>query len=216
MTEMFYNRTYEKAFKKSDCKEDLGTTELFVVPEAQFCSNISQQDADNKAIEYAEVEGPIFANRVGGCCNVFYSKKQEGYFYSKKCPEGQAQETPTHFVVEAGAFWSTDSVEEANREARRCLECKGQAAADSSGTCVTIYYNEEQHGWFTKRCKPGWKGPDKYRRILAGTVSSFISVEDANEKAKEQLQIEGQEWVNLNTKCEPKSDDDLCSSNYEF
>lgn len=42
MKEIFYNTTYQKLFKKNDCPENLGSEEMFVVPEAQFCSDISQ------------------------------------------------------------------------------------------------------------------------------------------------------------------------------
>lgn len=44
----------EKVFKKSDCPEDLGSEETFIVHEAEFCSDISQDDADRKAEEFAE------------------------------------------------------------------------------------------------------------------------------------------------------------------
>ncbi len=213
MKEMFYNKTYQKSFKKSDCPEDFGTTELFVVPEAQFCSDISQSDADRKAEEYAEVEGPLYANRVGGCCKIYYSQKQEGDFYRQDCEEGYAQEEPTHYVVEAGRVWSKDSTEDANYEAIKILKAEGQAEANRSGVCKKVYYSEPQHGWFSKKCKEGWKGPEKYRTLPSGAETSFISQEDANQKAKERLLKEGQEWVDFNTRCEPVVDP--CSFNFE-
>ena len=110
-------------------------------------------------------------------------------------------------MVEAGRVWSKFSTEIANYEAAKILEQEGQAAANESGVCKTVYYNEDQHGWFSKRCKEGWKAPEKYRRIYAGTVTSFISVDDANEKAKKILEEEGMKWVNENTKCEPVVDE---------
>ena len=72
MKKMYYNKEYRKAFKKSDCPEDLGSEETFIVHEAEFCSDISQDDADRKAEEFAEKEGPLYANKVGGCCKVYY------------------------------------------------------------------------------------------------------------------------------------------------
>ena len=53
MKKMYYNKEYRKAFKKSDCPEDLGSEETFIVHEAEFCSDISQDDADRKAEEFA-------------------------------------------------------------------------------------------------------------------------------------------------------------------
>ena len=53
MKKMYYNKEYRKVFKKSDCPEDLGSEETFIVHEAEFCSDISQDDADRKAEEFA-------------------------------------------------------------------------------------------------------------------------------------------------------------------
>lgn len=213
MNEIYYNKELKKEFKKNDCPEDLGTTEMFVVPEAQFCSRISQEDADNKALEYANVEGPLYANRMGGCCKVYYSSKQEGDFYKSNCPDGFKQETPTHYVVEAGRVYSTESVEDANYEARKILKSEGQAAANASGECKRIYWNDRQYGFYSKKCGSGWKGPDKYKSKDAGTVYSFVSVEDANRLAKNILDKEAQEWVEENTRCEPIVDP--CEHNWE-
>ena len=153
MKKMYYNKEYRKDFKKSDCPEDLGSEETFIVHEAEFCSDISQDDADRKAAEFADKEGPLYANRVGGCCEVYYNTRQEGDFFKTDCPDGQKQEEPIHYVVDAGRVWSKFSTEIANYEARKILDQEGQAAANESGVCKTVYYNEDQHGWFSKRCK---------------------------------------------------------------
>lgn len=202
MKEVYYNTTYQKAFKKNNCPEDLGSTELFVVPEAQFSSYVSQSDADRQAMEYAEAEGQSFANRFGRCCEVFYNQKQEGDFY-RSCEEGMAQEEPTHYVIPSGTVDSLYDTEDANFKAEMMLKEKGQAEADKNGICKTLYYSEEQHGWFHKECRDGYRGPDKYRRLEAGAATSFISLEDANEKAREILDKEGQDYVDYYTKCEP-------------
>lgn len=91
---MYYNKEYRKAFKKSDCPEDLGSEETFIVHEAEFCSDISQDDADRKAEEFAEKEGPLYANKVGGCCKVYYNTRQEGDFFKNDCPDGQNKNNP--------------------------------------------------------------------------------------------------------------------------
>lgn len=203
---MYYNKEYRKEFKKIDCPEDLGTTEVFVVPEAQFCSTESQEAADKLAADWAEVEGPKYANIYGGCCNVYYSKRQFGYFFKDDCPEGYEQEEAIYYEIEKGRAWSRVSVEDANRKAAEILKAEGQAAANSSGICKPVYYNEEQGMWFTKDCGEGWTSQPKYRTIAAGVVKSFVSIEDANNKAKEKLANDGQEWVDYNMKCTPIND----------
>lgn len=210
---IYYNAEYRQKFKKNDCPEDLGTTEEYIVPAAQYVSTVSQSDADNKAKKDAEENGQKFANNVGGCCNVYYNQRVEGDFYKNDCPEGMKQEVPTHYVVEAGRFHSTESVEDANREAEEALASEGQAAANTSGECKTIYWNERQHGWYKKACGEGWDSKERYRTISEGTVYSFISVEDANRIAKEKLDEESQQWVDENEKCEPVTDP--CSGGWE-
>lgn len=200
---MFYNNKVSKIFKRNNCPEDMGSEVAFMVPVALFCSDVSQEDADRKAIQYMDSEGQAFANKNGGCCKVYYSRKIEGDFFCSVCPEGQAQSDPTHFIVEAGTFFSLDDQDDADWKAEKYLAKEGQKLADTTGVCKTIYFNKEQHGWFSKKCENGWIGPEKYRKILAGTLFSFESEEDANAKAKELLMKEGQEWVDYNTKCEP-------------
>ena len=203
---IYYNSEYRQEFKKDDCPEDLGTTEEYVVPAAQYVSNVSQADADNKAKQDAAENGQAFANRMGGCCNIYYNQKQEGDFFKDDCPDNMKQQTPTHYVVEAGTFYSKESVEDANAMAREKLMIDGQAEANLKGQCSPIYWNERQHGWYKKTCRAGWSSPERYKSLDAGTVYSFVSVEDANALAKEKLDEEAQRWVDENEECEPVVD----------
>lgn len=200
---IYYNKEYRKSFKKDNCPEDLGTTEEFVVEEGQFVSRISQADADRQAEEYAEKEGQKFANNFGGCCHVYYNRKVEGDFYSSKCTGDTRQKNPTHYTVEAGRFYSADSPADADKMAEKALAEEGQAAADNNGQCAPIYWNNRQHGWYTKVCPDHWESKPRYMSIDAGEVYSFVSVEDADRLAKEKLDEESQTWVEENEKCDP-------------
>lgn len=214
MKNVYYNVTYQEEFKKNDCPENLGSVELFIVPEAQFCSYISQYDADNQAIEFAKSNGQEYANRFGRCCDVYYNQKQEGEFYSSICKDGFAQENPTKFTIEEGSVYSLYDVEDANFHALELLEKNGQKMADEHGICSELYYSEEQHAWFKKKCRPGWEAPERRRSLAPGSATSFKSVEDANAKAYEMLLEQGTEWIEYNTECKPV--DGLCSSNEDF
>lgn len=214
MNNIYYNTTYQEEFRKNDCPEDLGSVELFIVPEAQFASYVSQQDADRMAMEYAKSEGQSYANRFGRCCEVYYNQKQEGEFYSSRCEEGTAQEEPIIFEVKEDTVASLYDTEDANFHAMLILEKEGQRKADLEGECKKLYYSEEQHAWFKRKCKPGWEAPERRRSLPAGAATSFISVEDANKKAHDILMKEGEEWVMCNTECSPI--DGPCSNNIDF
>lgn len=180
-----------------------GTEEEFVVPEAQFCSGISQDDADSQARAWADANGQAWADRIGGCPEIYTNDFMEQEFYSRVCEEGTMQEEPTVVSVSPGTFFSCESKEAANYCAKKSIEKEGRAEADINGKCKPVYYSQSQHGWFSKKCRPGWKGPEKYKSIEAGAAVSFISVEDANKKAMEILKEQAQEWVDYNTECEP-------------
>lgn len=211
---IYYNSTYSKEFKKNDCPEDLGSTELFVVPEAQFVSSISQEDADNKAIEWAEEKGQAYANKVGRCCRVYYNEEQTGEFYSRVCGEGTKQKDPTVYSIPAGSVVSNYSVEDANFWAKEKLIQEGQAKADAEGVCKNVFFSAAQHGWYNRKCPEGWASEKRYRIIEAGAAYSFDSQEDADKKAKEMLNERASEWVSYATECHPVVG--ACSSDSDF
>ena len=83
---------------------------------------------------------------------------------------------------------------------------EGQAAADNNGQCAPIYWNNRQHGWYTKVCPDHWESKPRYMSIDAGEVYSFVSVEDADRLAKEKLDEEAEEAYRkeLKARCERK------------
>lgn len=202
---MYYNSKICREFKKQDCPEDLGTMEEFCVEEAQFVSSVSQEEADRRAEEYLSSEGQAAANRVGGCCHVYYSQEMSGEFYSKNCDEGYMQEDPTVYTLSEGAVVSTESQTDADFRALVKLKKEGQAKADSEGVCKLLYWNTPQHGWFKRKCPPGYVTEEKYFSLPAGQVYSFVSVEDADLKAKERLEAEAMDYVNTYMECKPET-----------
>lgn len=202
---MYYNSKKCREFKKQDCPEDLGSMEEFCVEEAQFVSSVSQEEADKRAEEWLSREGQANANRIGGCCRVYYSQEMSGEFYSKNCEEGYMQEDPTVYKLEEGAVISTESQTDADFRALMKLKKEGQAKADAEGECKPIYWNERQKGWFKRSCPYGYISEEKYFSISAGQVYSFVSVEDANLKAKEKLEADAMEYVNTYIECKPEN-----------
>lgn len=77
------------------------------------------------------------------------------------------------------------------REETRVRECeqgtKGSQARSSAGTIQSLYYNDTP-GIGNASCPTGETGDDTTYRVEVGTVSSTISVADANQIAQEQAQ----------------------------
>ena len=79
---------------------------------------------------------------------------------------------------------------------------EGQEKANSEGSCSPVFYNTMIGDWFEKVCPFGYKSGKVYYSIKANRFRSWISVEDANAKAREVLMVEGQEYADLNLECE--------------
>lgn len=200
---IYYSKEYSKLFKKQDCPEDLGSEELFTVPEAQFTSTVSQEDANRKAEEWAETEGQLYANRVGGCCMVYYSDEVSGEFRRCDCPEGEAQDEPVIHSLPSGAYVSKFSKDDANFWATEQLKREGFEKAKKEGVCKTLYYSKPVRGWYKRKCAEGWDAEEKFYRFPAGHTTSFISEEDATEKAKAELDAFATYDVRYCTECFP-------------
>lgn len=80
------------------------------------------------------------------------------------------------------------------RESTRVRECGGDAGgagsqSRSSASSITqLFFNSEQK--FTASCADGFTGNPVTETIPAGSVSSTISIADANQKAKDQAQAQ--------------------------
>jgi hypothetical protein len=77
------------------------------------------------------------------------------------------------------------------REETRTRACSEVSHARSSpGSVVSLYFNDEQR--YTAECQGGTTGADVTQVILAGTVGSSVSKEDANAKAREEARTQAE------------------------
>lgn len=77
------------------------------------------------------------------------------------------------------------------REETRTRACSEVSHARSSpGSAITLYFNDEQR--YTAECPAGTTGSDVTHVVLAGTVGSPISKEDANAKAREEAKYQAE------------------------
>jgi hypothetical protein len=75
-------------------------------------------------------------------------------------------------------------------------------AGQTDNNCP-VYYNAATGGYFTRNnCPPGYQGSTVYYEIPAGTYSSTVSVDDANQKAQNDVNANGQAYANAIGTCE--------------
>ena len=205
ITIKWYNEAQSKQYRKSNCNPDTeeGTLVTFSVEAGRFSSNVSQKDANDKAIAYLDANGPAYADENGECVTVkWYNDAQSGRFQRTDCLSTETGSF-VDYTVEAGRFSSTVSKEDANNQAKAALAVEGPEYANEHGTCEeSTWYNEEQRETFYKKgCPAGFIGAPYEYVVEAGKYSSTVSQQDANNKALKEIEENGQNTANLEGEC---------------
>ena len=199
------NQKMTKQYQKEGCDPDTeeGSMVDFTVEAGRFTSTVSQADADKKAEEYLDANGPAYANEHGECITVkWYNDAQSGRFQRTDCLSTETGSF-VDYTVEAGRFSSTVSKKDANDQAKAALAIEGPEYANEHGTCEeSTWYNEEQRETFYKEgCPDGFIGTPYEYVVEAGKYSSTISQKDANNKALKEIEENGQNTANLEGEC---------------
>ena len=131
-----------------------------------------------------------------------YSKQ-----FTKQCADGGvgSEVTIDQDDVTGGPFTSTVSQEDANSKAQAAVEAQGQALADAQGTCT---WTGKASKVFTRNncgsCQHG-SSVTVTQDQVGGPFTSNISQADANKKAQDAVNSQGQAVANKNADCLPDS-----------
>lgn len=205
ITILWYNVKKSKSFRKNDCDPDTeeGSLVTMTIEAGQFSSSISQEDADRKAEAELNAKGQDYANSHGTCNTIKWYNDRKSKMFQKTDCEVTEVGSMVEYVVEAGRFSSSVSKEDANQKALDALEAEGPGYANEHGTCETnLWYNVEKSKVFYKNdCEDGFIGAPYTYTVEAGKYTSGISQEDADQKALDDIEKNGQEQANLNGEC---------------
>lgn len=205
ITILWYNVKKSKSFRKNDCDPDTeeGSLVTMTIEAGQFSSTISQEDADRKAEAELNAKGQDYANSHGTCNTIKWYNDRKSKMFQKTDCEVTEVGSMVEYVVEAGRFSSSVSKEDANQKALDALEAEGPGYANEHGTCETnLWYNVEKSKVFYKNdCEDGFIGAPYTYTVEAGKYTSDVSQEDANKKALDDIDKNGQEQANLNGEC---------------
>lgn len=153
-----------------------------------------------------EVTGTVFPNERESpdCVTVYGNVAKSGDFTKNDCGEG-FHGTIVTYPVAANKYFSSISQANADNLALADVATNGQAYANAHGTCIadTEYFNVETSGTFQKDCSgtPGTSGTYVEYVVEAGEYSSFISQEDADEQAQDDVDANGQDYANTHGTC---------------
>lgn len=205
ITILWYNVKKSKSFRKNDCDPDTeeGSLVTMTIEAGQFSSSISQEDADRKAEAELNAKGQDCANSHGTCNTIKWYNDRKSKMFQKTDCEVTEVGSMVEYVVEAGRFSSSVSKEDANQKALEALEAEGPGYANEHGTCETnLWYNVEKSKVFYKNdCEDGFIGAPYTYTVEAGKYTSDVSQEDADQKALDDIEKNGQDQANLNGEC---------------
>lgn len=205
ITILWYNVKKSKSFRKNDCDPDTeeGSLVTMTIEAGQFSSTISQEDADRKAEAELDAKGQDYANSHGTCNTIKWYNDRKSKMFQKTDCEVTEVGSMVEYVVEAGRFSSSVSKEDANQKALDALEAEGPGYANEHGTCETsLWYNIEKSKVFYKNdCEDGFIGAPYTYTVEAGKYTSDVSQEDADRKALDDIDKNGQKQANLNSEC---------------
>lgn len=205
ITILWYNVKKSKSFRKNDCDPDTeeGSLVTMTIEAGQFSSTISQEDADRKAEAELNAKGQDYANSHGTCNTIKWYNDRKSKMFQKTDCEVTEVGSMVEYVVEAGRFSSSVSKEDANQKALDALEAEGPGYANEHGTCETnLWYNVEKSKVFYKNdCEDGFIGAPYTYTVEAGKYISDVSQEDADKKALDDIEKNGQDQANLNGEC---------------
>lgn len=205
ITILWYNVKKSQSFRKNDCDPDTeeGSLVTITIEAGQFSSSISQEDADRKAEAELNAKGQDYANSHGTCNTIKWYNDRKSKMFQKTDCEVTEVGSMVEYVVEAGRFSSSVSKEDANQKALDALEAEGPGYANEHGTCETnLWYNVEKSKVFYKNdCEDGFIGAPYTYTVEAGKYTSDVSQEDADQKALDDIEKNGQDQANLNGEC---------------
>ena len=205
ITILWYNVKKSKSFRKNDCDPDTeeGSLVTMTIEAGRFSSAISQEDADRKAEAELNAKGQDYANSHGTCNTIKWYNDRKSKMFQKTDCEVTEVGSMVEYVVEAGRFSSSVSKEDANQKALDALEAEGPGYANEHGTCETnLWYNVEKSKVFYKNdCEDGFIGAPYTYTVEAGKYTSDVSQEDADKKALDDIERNGQGQANLNGEC---------------
>lgn len=147
--------------------------------------HLVSDDAQNilKSYEYKVINPSIFS-------------EQKIQTFTKNDCGSNSLGSNVDYIVNAGAYSSSISLSDANSKRDADIAANGQNYANQKGYCYA-FYNDQLSQTFTKNnCGSGYLGSDVTYTIPANTYFSIVSKADANQKAQNDINTNGQTNAN--------------------
>ena len=131
---------------------------------------------------------------------VYSNTSRSQTFTRNNCASGYLGGQAT-YVVPAGTYTSYSQAD-ADLQAYNDVVLNGQTYANNNAPCNQVWYNTVQSGNFTRNnCGGGSTGSTVTYTVAANTYMSYISPADAEQKAINDVNTNGQAYANANGTC---------------
>ena len=124
----------------------------------------------------------------------FFSSVQTGTFTKTGCGPDYLGSRVT-YTVPAGTYTSNISSDDADTKAQADVNAKGQDYTNANGYCYN-YSNYQTSKVFIKTCGSGLYGSEIEYIVTVGKYTSIISQADADAKAQNDINANGQNYAN--------------------
>jgi hypothetical protein len=199
----YLNVSKSGTFIKNDCGPDYagGSSVTYTIHPGTYSSGISQADADMIADADISTNGQSYANE-NGSCYVHKNDLLNQFFTKNDCGSGFLGSEVSYSVPYA-KYTSTISVADANAKAQTEIDLNGQSHANELGNCRpdVTHYNILRSQGFIKECSFGYNGNEVIYYVAAGKHSSTYSQQDADNKAVQEILVNGQSHANSTGAC---------------
>jgi YD repeat-containing protein len=135
----------------------------------------------------------------------FWNVAKSGTFTRNNCAAGYAG-TEITYTVPFGTYSSDISQADADQKAQNDVNVNGQSYANANASCTFtgVYYNVAKSGIFSRNnCSAGYAGSPVQYTVAANTYTSTISQADADQKAQNDVNANGQAYANSHGTCTP-------------
>lgn len=196
----YWNTAQSGNFTRNNCGTGgTGSTVTYTIGAGNYSSTVSQSAANALAQSAVSSGGQAYANSNGTC--TYWNTEQSRSFMRNNCPPNHST-SPVNYIVPAGTYSSAISLDDANAQANDDIDNNGQAYANTYGTCTMVYWNVAKSQAFVRNnCPSGYNGTSVTYSVPANTYSSIISQVDADQKAQNDINTNGQAYANTNGSC---------------
>ncbi|WP_160710866.1 DUF5977 domain-containing protein [Chitinophaga solisilvae] len=133
----YSNAAYTQTFTRNNCPAGYAPGSVaYTVNAGTYTSTISQEDANQLAVNDAMLKGQAYANANGTCTLIYYSVAKSGTYTRNNCQPGFTGSSVT-YTVPAGRYQSLTSQADADQQAVNDVNNNGQTYANNNGQCTT-------------------------------------------------------------------------------